>query len=124
MLYVTRAHPLDDLRITVREELTGVGIQCRNAFHVVLFKLEIKNVEVLDHAFGTNGFGNDDSAKLVDVTQHDLAHRAFITMSNALKRRMREQIVFALGKGCPGLGRRAELIQNRKSFLLLTEGFC
>lgn len=108
----------------MREELTGVGIQCRNAFHVVLFKLEVKNIEVFDHAFRTNGFGNDDSAKLVDVTQHDLAHRAFITMSNTLKRRMREQIIFALGKGCPGLGRRAELIQNRKSFLLLTEGFC
>lgn len=106
----------------MREELTGVGIQCLNAFHVVFFKLEVKNIEVFDHAFGTNGFGNDDSAKLVDVTQHDLTHGAFITAGDALKRRMREQIVLAFGKGSPGLRRRAELIQNRKSFMLLTEG--
>lgn len=84
-------------------------------------QFEVKDIEVLLHAFYVGGLGNDHYTILDQKAQCGLGYRFAVFCANLPEHRIGEHTISALGKGSPGLNLGPISTQYLLGGLLLLE---
>src|SRR5690242_21580638 len=104
------------------EETAGLRVQCADRGHVLGAQLEIKNCEILGHAFLSHRLGENDDASLRHPAEDDLCHAALVSLGDAQQQRVCEDVIAPLGERSPGFRLDIVCLKKRLRIDLLMEG--
>lgn len=107
--------------ILMIEEKRFLLVQPFNVLHFFFRQFEIKHIEILLHAFLTDGFWNDHHITLKKETKGNLRYGLAIFFSNFLQERRVKEIIASFRKRSPRLDLALVFFQILLSHFLLLE---
>ena len=106
------------------EETGSPPYRAPDRFHILVFQLETKNVEVLGHPVPTNRLRDDDDSSLYQPTQDHLRNRFAVILGDREQQFVAENIVLSLGEGSPRFDLDVVFLKECLRFYLLMERVC
>ena len=113
MLVVVATGRFAAFGVGVVEEQRRAGVHGGDEGQLVGGELEVEDVDVLAHALGANGLGDDDDVALDEPAQDDLGDGLAVRGTDLAEDGVGEDVVLAFGERAPGLDLHAVLAHDR-----------
>ena len=104
----------------VEEETIG-GVERSNRLHVLSFKFEVEEIQILFHSFLVNGLRDDDHIALQQPAQGYLCSSLSVLLANLGEGRVGEQTVLTFCQWRPRHELGAKLLHEFPGIVLLVE---